>query len=80
MAPARWFRCWLWTAVAVLASLSLLSTPASAVRPGGDTGVVLSKEGSVVLEDGTTIEEYEVGAARRVGLWFGVNGSSLLGG
>ena len=70
MAPARWARRWLLTAVAVLAALSLSASPALAVRPGGDTGIVLSKEGSVVREDGTTMEEYEVGEvnSRRVGL------------
>eukprot|EP00903_Cladosiphon_okamuranus_P010245 g9701.t1 len=60
MPPAQWGRCRLSTVVAVVAALSLLASPASAVRPGGDTGVVLSKEGGVVREDGTTIEEYEL--------------------
>eukprot|EP00752_Nemacystus_decipiens_P015595 g13918.t1 len=60
MAPARCFRCWFLAAVAVVAALSLLASPCSAVRPGGDKGVFLSKEGNVVQEDGTTIEEYEL--------------------
>lgn len=53
MAPARW----LLIAVAVLTALA---SPCLALRPGGEKGVVLSRDGSVVQEDGTTLEEYEV--------------------
>lgn len=34
-----------------------------AARPGGDNGVRLTTYGSVVLEDGSILEEYEVGTA-----------------
>lgn len=78
MAPARWFRCWLLAAIAVVVALSLLASPCSAVRPGGDNGVVLSKEGNVVQEDGTAIEEYEVGDQKRGGICLDANSSSLV--
>lgn len=57
MPLTRRSRCWLLTAVAVLAALA---SPCSAMRPGGDKGVVLSKDGNVVQEDGTKVEEYEL--------------------
>lgn len=62
MPLTRRSRCWLLTAVAVLAALA---SPCSAMRPGGDKGVVLSKDGNVVQEDGTKVEEYEVGERDR---------------
>lgn len=59
MAPVGgWNRCWLVGMVVFL--VATLACRCSAARPGRG-GVVLSTSGSVVLEDGTTVEEYEVG-------------------
>ncbi|CAM9964396.1 unnamed protein product [Pylaiella littoralis] len=58
MAPVGgWNRCWLVGMVVFL--VATLACRCSAARPGRG-GVVLSTSGSVVLEDGTTVEEYEL--------------------
>lgn len=53
--------------------VAMLASRCSGARPGRD-GVVLSTSGSVVNEDGTMVEEYEVGEVARqkgvVGLGF----------
>lgn len=60
MVPLRGCNNWRWLVVTVVFLVATLACRCSAVRPGRE-GVELSTSGSVVQQDGTTLEEYEVG-------------------
>lgn len=56
MAPSlTWFRLCL----VIVVSLSKNHLFSSALRPGGDDAVALTSAGSIVLDNGSVIEEYE---------------------
>lgn len=59
MAPSlAWFR----PCLVVFVFLAKKILPSSALRPGGDDGIALTSAGSVVLDNGSIIEEYEASA------------------
>lgn len=59
MAPSMtWFRLCL--VIFILLSKDFL--PSSALRPGGDDPIALTSAGSIVLDNGSVIEEYEASA------------------
>lgn len=59
MAPVK--ESWLRRGLVVLTvAVAVLCSCCDAARPGGQVGVALTPSHSVVIEDGSTIEEYEV--------------------
>ena len=59
MTPAKYD--WLRRGLVVLTvAVTVLCSCCEAARPGGQVGVTLTPTHSVVIEDGSTVEEYEV--------------------